>query len=343
MEYCGLDMGKKSSHFCFVDEQRKVLQRGVVKNSMQDMKKVFAKRESCRIVIEASTKAFWMADLLESLGHEPIVVDPGRTKAIGAARIKNDKLDARVLAELCAANLLAKIDRPSKEQREERMILVTRDGLVKSRSKLVMTVRSLLDSEGIEIKKCATTAFVDVVMPIVSELSEKMSTAIYPVLKAINTLTEQIYECDKQLEMTMKNDEDVKRLMTVPGVGIISAICFLSTIRNAGRFESGRQAGAYLGLVPSLYQSGQTFVRGRITKCGNSQTRWILCIAANALLRTRRASVLRDWGANLAKRIGRKKAIVAIARKLALIMWSMLKNKTDFDYQLSNRQVVVSG
>lgn len=334
MFYCGLDLGKKSSHFCVVDKGRRVIDEGQVRNRVADIKKRLGEMPPMRIVIEASTKAFWMADRLEELRHEVIVVDPGRTKAIGAARIKHDKLDARILAELCAAGLLARVDRPSEQQRLDRLIIVSRDGLVKSRSRLIMMVRSILDSEGIELKSCATDRFVDAVADIAEDLPEAMWLSIEPVLTGICLLSEQIETCDERLKQAVADDRDVKRLKTIPGVGTIVAACFLAAVRSQERFASGRQVGAYLGLVPSLYQSGKTCRRGKITKHGNGQARWALCIAANALLRTRKRSALGEWGKGLVARLGRKKAIVAIARKLAAVMWSMMKNGSDFEPRL---------
>lgn len=338
MFYCGLDLGKKSSHFCVMNEKREVIESGQVRNRMADLAKCFGEKPPMRIVIEASTKAFWMADRLKDLGHEAIVVDPGRTKAIGAARIKHDKLDAKVLAELCVANLLARVDCPTEAQRLDRMTVVGRDALVKSRGKLVNMVRSMLDSEGIELKSCATDKFVDVVTEMADELPEAMWLAIKPVLTGIQGLCEQIEGCDKRLNELATDDPAVKRLKTVPGVGNIVAMCFLMAIRNPHRFCSGRQVGAYLGLVPSLYQSGKTFRRGSITKHGNRQARWALCIAANALLRTRQRTAVGDWGKALVERVGRKKAIVAIARKLAAVMWAMLKRGVDFEPRLAKAE-----
>ena len=334
MMNCGLDVGKKSSVFCIVDQNRKVQKQGTVRNRLSHLVECFGTKKPMRIIIEASTKSFWLADRVEELGHEVVVVDPGRTKAIGAARIKHDKLDARVLAELGAADLLARVDRPSEKHRLERMVVVGRDSLVRTRVQLVNVVRSILDSEGIELKGCATDAFVRAVQEKWNELPEPMRAAIEPVLLALEKLTEQIVECDQRLKERLAGDPEVKRLMTVPGVGPIVAACFLFTVRDARRFDSGRQVGSYLGLVPSLYQSGKTYRRGRITKCGNRQARWALCVAANALLRTKRPSALKQWGLELAQRVGRKKAVVALARKLASVMWSMLKNGKDFEPRL---------
>lgn len=336
MQYCGLDLGKKSSNFCIVDEKRAIVREGKVRNRVHELVRLFGKLSPMKIAVEASTKAFWIADRLRDLGHEPVVVDPGRTKAIGAAFIKHDKLDARILATLCAADVLAEIDQPTEEQRLARMSVVARDGLVRSRVKLIQMVRSMLDSEGIELKKCAPDVFADRVSSLRGELPEEMAGAIEPVLAGIQMLTEQIAECDSRIEESFAKDPDAQLLMTVPGVGPIVAACFLMAVRDPSRFKSGREVGAYLGLVPSLYQSGKTYRRGRITKHGNRQARWALSVAANVLLSVvKQPSALRQWGLEVAARRGRKTAVVAVARKLAAVLWSMWKHRRPFEPRLA--------
>jgi transposase len=336
MYNCGLDLGKKSSNFCIMDENRAIVREGKVRNRVHELFKLFGKLPPMKIAIEASTKAFWIADRLGDMGHKPIVVDPGRTKAIGAAFIKHDKLDARILATLCAADVLAEIDRPTEEQRLARMPVVARDGLVRSRGKLVQMVRSLLDSEGVELKKCALNVFPDRVVDLWEGLPEGMRQAVEPVLTAINMLTEQIADCDLRIEEAIDKDPDAQLLMTVPGVGPIVAACFLMAVRDPSRFDSGRAVGSYLGLVPSLYQSGETYRRGRITKHGNRQARWALSMAASVLLSiVKKQSALRQWGLEVAARRGRKTAVVAVARKLAAVLWSMWKHRKPFEPRLA--------
>jgi len=336
MNHCGLDMGKKSSVFCIMNGKRKILREGAVRNRPEQVAKAFLKMEKAQFVIEASTKAFWMADLLRSIGHEAVVVDPGRTKAIGAAMIKHDKLDARVLATLGAADLLAKVDQPTEEQRVARMPVVARDGLVRCRVRLVMLVRSMLDSEGIELKGCALGVFSREVRSMAGRMPAGITEAIAPVLAAIDTLTEQIARCDESLKESMAQDPTAQLLMTAPGIGPVVAACFQFAVRDPGRFKTGREVGAYLGLVPSLYQSGETYRRGRITKHGNRQARWALTMAANVLLSVvKKPSALRTWGLALAKKRGRKKAVVAVGRKLAAILWSMWRHQRPFEPQLA--------
>jgi len=327
-------MGKTSSSFCIMDAGRKIVREGKVRNGVADLDRAFDMYRGMRIVLEASTKAFWMADRLRELGHDPVVVDPGRTKAVGAALIKHDRLDARVLATLGVADVLAKVDAPSEAQRLARMPVVVRDGLVRCRVRLVTMVRSLLDSEGIELRGSALDRFAERVEELGDTVPEEIRAAIAPALEMIRELSERIAACGRQLAASMAADEDARRLMTAPGVGPVVAACFLFAVRDPQRFASGRQVGAYLGLVPSLYQSGQTHRRGRITKHGNRQARWALTLAANAVLRARKPSALRDWGLDLAARIGRNKAVVAVARKLAALLWAMWRNQREFEPRL---------
>jgi transposase len=214
---------------------------------------------------------------------------------VGAARIKHDKLDARVLAELCQSGLLAAIDIPSQEQRLARLPFTARDALVRSRTLMSNNVRSILDGEGIEVPSNWPGNLCEVVR----NLASHMPPAMVPIV-----------------------------------VGPLTAAGFVHIIRNPARFKSGRLVAAYLGLVPSLYASGKTFVMGGITKHGNKHLRWLLHIAATALLRTLRDTALKRWAAKLAERIGRKKAKSAIARKLATVLWAVWRRRRPCEVRL---------
>jgi transposase len=336
MMYCGLDAGKKSSHFCIVNEERAVQREGKVRNRVEDLDKVFGVLKPMRIVIEASRKSFWLADQLRRLGHRPVVVDPGKTKAIGASRIKHDKLDARVLAELCQANLLAEVDPPNEQQRLARMPLVARSSMVRARSLLIATAKSLLDSEGIEVPGASSANFPKAVSLASRPLPEAMAAAIHPMLEAIQALTEKIAECEKAIAADARDNPVAQLLRTCPGVGPICSAGYIHAIRDPRRFSSGRAVGTYLGLVPTLYASGGTYRRGRITKCGNRQARWLLTMAANSLLRSRQDSAIKRWGLKLAAKSGRKKAVTAVSRKLAAVLWAMWRKGRPFEHRIAD-------
>jgi transposase len=337
MKYCGFDLGKKSSQFCIMNDAREIASEKRVASTEQALRRAFGLRERMKIVIEASTKAFWVADVLEALGHEVVVVDPRRTKAIGSALIKHDKLDARVLATLCAANVLAPVNRPPRQVRFDRMPVVVRDGLVRARTQLINLVRSLLDSEGIAVPAAATAKFASLVRELPDGLPESVATAIEPALTSIDALNESIGDTDEAITAIAEADPVMKRLQTMDGVGPIVSASYVYAIRDPKRFRSNRQVGAYLGLVPSLYQSGETNRKGRITKQGSRQARYALTMAAHALMRTKRSSALKAWALQIAERHGRRKAVVALARKIAGVLWSMWKNERNYVPSLAPR------
>jgi transposase len=338
MNYCGIDLGKKSSHFHIVDGERHTVTAGKLANTVNAIGKVFAKRERLKIVVEASGKAFWMADRLKELGHEVVVVDPGRTRAIGAARIKHDKLDARILAELCQAGLLAAVDVPSQKQRLARLPFTSRDTLVRARAQTMNSVQSILDDEGVELPKVWAGSFSEVVRSVTPRMPAPMVPIVERMLRGVEELSRLIDECDQEIEVVAESDPDIKLLRTVPGVGPLTAAGFVHIIRDPSRFKSSRMVAAYLGLVPSLYASGQTFIKGGITKHGNTHLRWLLHIAASALLRTLRDTALKRWAQSLVARMGRKKAKSAIARKLATVLWAVWRRRAPFQARLTIAQ-----
>lgn len=335
MHYCGMDLGRRSSRYCVLDEQREVVREGNVPQTEPRLRREFGADEPMRFVLEATTQSFWVADRLAELGHDVRVVDPNRTKAIGAALIKHDKLDARILAHLAAADLLAEVRVPCRDERVRRLPITTRDALVRSRTRFINSLRGILASEGIVLPNSSAARLVEQVHALEDELPDGVHRAVTPLLDALVGLELCIAEATDAVVDRAKQDDVLRRLQTVPGVGPITASIFIAAVADPHRFDSGRAVGAYLGLVPRLYQSGKTCRHGKITKHGNRQARWALTISANALLCSKTDSALQRWARSLAERIGRKKAICGIARKLAAILWSLWKNETRFEPRLT--------
>jgi transposase len=263
-------------------------------------------------------------------------VDPNRTKAIGVSLIKNDRRDAVWLAKLASAGLLATVRVPSRKERIDRMPVVSRDALVRCRTRLLNAVRSLCASEGVILPACSATKVVELVEDGEDKFPDGLYEALRPLLDSVVGLSLSIEQGTAAVQARAKADPLLRRLQTVPGVGPITASVFAATIADPQRFRTGREVGAYLGLVPSLYQSGAVERRGRITKRGNRQARWTLTMAANALLCSKGDSALTRWAKQLEKRLGRKKACVAIARKLAAVLWAVWRTQTDFEPRLAN-------
>ena len=149
-------------------------------------------------------------------------------------------------------------------------------------------------------------------------------------MNAIDALTEAVNEADSLMEDRASVCATSQLLQTAHGVGPVVSSCFMAAIHDPERFSRGRDVGAYLGLAPRLYSSGNRHVMGSITKRGNRQARWALTMAANAILRGRRDSALRTWALAVAERRGRKTAVVALARRLAGVLWAMWRNNVSF-------------
>ena len=335
MDYCGLDLGRKSSRYCIVDKERNILRQGNVSTHEAGLRKLFNKQAPLEIVVEASCGAFWIAEMLMEMGHTVYVVDPNRTKAIGASLIKNDKLDARWLAYLCAAGLLAKVRVQTRSERIARMPSTSRDAVVRARTKLLNAVRGMAAAEGVSLRQSRPEQLVSLVDAVQEHLPDGMYDAMLPLLDAIEGLNVCVDSASSELVEKARTDAVLLRLQTVPGVGPLTAGVYAAAITDPSRFKSGRDVGAYLGLVPSLYQSGKTMRRGRITKRGNRQARWALTMAANSLLLCKKSTPLVEWGKSLHKRVGRKKAIVAIARKLASVLWAIWLREQEYDPKLA--------
>jgi transposase len=245
---------------------------------------------------------------------------------------KLDRNEARGLAEMVRMCWYREAKVKSMESRQVRAILTARAKLVDLRRDIENQIRGLLKSLGIVIGKAGTKAFPARVAAILHEAAH-LRPFIEPLLQAHSALIAQVLKYDGQLNDMAKFNQTNRRLMTVPGVGPITALAFASTVDDPSRFKRASDVGAYLGLTPRRYQSGELDRTGRISKRGDRLTRYYLFEAANVLLKVvRRTSPLKAWGLKLAKRIGPKKAKVAVARKLAIILHCIWTDGTQFDW-----------
>jgi transposase len=296
---------------------------------------MFAERLQARILVEASTESEWVASHLEALGYEVIVADPNFAPmyATRDKKIKTDKRDARALCEACRLGAYRPAHRTSERQRQIRAQLLIRSTLVRTRTKYISLIGALARREGCRIASGGSNNFIARVEA--AHLPAHVMTAISPLFESLRMLNRQIDEADALLEKIVKEDEVVKRLCTTPGVGPVTATTFVATIDDAARFGAAKQARSYLGLVPREYSSGERQHRGRIRKAGGSRARTLLVEAAWALLRwrTEKNKALYDWAMRIAARRGRARACVALARKLAGILYAMWRDGTEFDSQ----------
>jgi transposase len=331
----GMDLGDKSHEVCILDPGGNVLKRFQVDNTAGQIQKHFSRWPTCRIAIEAGTHSGWISRELEALGYTVIVAQPRAVRAIWARDRKNDKSDAEMLARLLRAD--AKLLSPIKHRSEKaQMALLTmkaRDSLVQVRTKLINQTRGLAKSMGHRLASCDTRYFAARAR---ASMPEDLLVALDSLLEMIASLDQRINMYDREVtRMARKDYPETKHLETVPGVGALTALAYMLTLDDPARFKRSREVGPYLGLVPRQDQSGCQDKQLQITKAGDGYLRRLLIGSAQCILKSNgRDCQLRDWGLRLAARGGKnakKRAVVAVARKLAILMHKLWVSETDFD------------
>jgi transposase len=287
-----------------------------------------------KILLEASTESEWVAQHLEGLGHTVIVADPNFAPMYGhrTRRQKTDKRDARALLDACEKDLYRRAHRLSATQRHVRATLAVRDGLVRSRTRLIGLTKTLVRRDGLRVDSGGSTTVATRVRAL--DLPGLLEAELAPLLTVFDTLTEQIDQADAALRDVQGSDPLVRLLATAPGVGRITAIAFVATIDEVSRFRSAHELEAYLGLVPAELSSGEKRRIGKITKAGNSRMRWLLVEAAWRILRATKdeeSAALRAWATKIATRRGKQIGAVALARRLAGILYAMWRDQTPYD------------
>jgi transposase len=265
----------------------------------------------------------WISRLLEQWGHEVIVANARKIRAITASESKNDKNDAEKLARFafCDPRLLSPLRHRSPERQQDLNLIQARSTLVRARTMIVNALRGLVKSAGGRLPACSPQGFQSRVE---SSISPALAEVARPLLNQIAALTAGIREMDRGIEQLSERYAEIKLLRTVPGVGPLIAAAYVLTLDRPDAIQHSRQAGAFLGLRPRQSQSGDSDPQRRISKTGNVYLRSLLVQAAHYVLgRFGPDSELRRWGLKLAAsggKRGKKRALVAVARKLAVIL-----------------------
>lgn len=329
MDHIGIDLHKRSSQICTLTAGGELLERRI-QTTRERFAAALAGRARARILIEASTESEWAARCLEQLGHEVIVADPNYAPmyAQRTRKVKTDRRDARALAEACRLGAYRPAHRTSDAQWHVRAQVAVREALVRTRSKYISLVGALLRREGLHLASGGAETFPVRVARL--ELPGALQQEIAPLQAMLKILNTRIQCADIQLKQQVASDPRTQRLCTVPGVGPVTAATFVATVDRVERFAGAHQLEAYLGLVPREYSSGERQCRGRITKAGNGRARWLLVEAAWSIVRYRKPEtlVLRLWADRIAARRGKFRAVVALARRLAGILYAMLRDGT---------------
>lgn len=333
MYIVGLDISKRKARACVTTAEGTVVDERNIPQRVDELVAYFAKYPASKILVEASTSSEWVARLLEGQGHVVVVADPRYRLmyATGDKKIKTDKRDARALANALRVNAYRLAHRKSDGARAMRIKLKLRENVVKARTRLVTQVRSACEWEGVILPSCATTTFPDVVAR--EQMGPELRDAIETVVREVAALNEILEVADEEIAELAAHDPVIARLDAVRGIGPLTAAAFRTAVDDVGRFKSAKELTSYLGLVPSQYSSGDVKNRaGRITKAGDPLVRGYLVDAAHVIMMRRAPDTpLRRWALRIAQRSGKKKAAVALARKLARILFAMWRDGTDFD------------
>lgn len=333
MLYCGLDLHAKESYLYVIDQRgRRIMSRSVLTQARcyKEWLSPLVRRK-LMVVVEASTMTGWAVEQLRRVGAEVVVVDPCRVRLIAETRHKNNRADARVLAELARTGALPPpLTLPSEQARVLRARLTVRRGFVAQRSAILCRAGALLRSVGIRIstRGLQRPGQWDKLLRR-RDLPQWLVCLLRSLREAAEVVERIIESVEEQYQGDLK-DERVKRLQTMPAVSPIASLTLVASVDRAKRFTSSRCIGSYAGLVPREYASGDTFTRGHITKEGRSDLRTVWVEVAHVALHMKEHP-LGPWARRLVYRRGRKVAVVALARRMLCMAFAMLRDGTVFD------------
>jgi len=331
MRNIALDLAARKIVLCEVAEG-KVIQRRTV-GSLDALSDLLGPGTApSRVAIEACREAWHVHDVLTGWGHEVLLVDTTRVKQLGIGQHgrKTDRIDAETLARAVERGAIPLAHTLSKPRQELRLELSVRRALVESRAQLIVLVRGLVRAAGGRLPSCDSGSFLDQVAR--ATLEAPTRARIAPLLGVLAQVQKELVFVEERLERLCATEPIILQLSTVPGVGLIVAASFVSVIDEAGRFRNAHQVSAYLGLVPREDSSGDRRRLGSITKSGNGYVRSMLVQAAWTILRLKNSSdPLRRWADAVAKRRGKRVAVVALSRRLAGVLWAMWRDDTVYD------------
>ncbi|MFZ1919612.1 MAG: IS110 family transposase [Terriglobales bacterium] len=320
----GLDLGDRSSWYCVLDEAGSIVSEQKLGTTPKAMREVFGAMPRCRIALETGMHSPWVSWLLSELRHEVIVAHARNVRLIGESRKKDDRLDAQMLARLARIDpqLLCPVKHRSAKAQADLTVIRARAGLVRARTALVNTVRGLAKSYGERLRGCNVRNM----NPEKAErLSPELQAALEPLLVCIECVSEQIREYNERIEtLAQQSYPQTALLKQIKGVGTLIALTYMLTLEDPHRFGKSRDVGCYLGLQPGRRNSGQSEPQMHISKEGDPYLRTLLVQGAQHILGPFGMDCdLRRWGLKLAERggkSGKKRAIIATARKLAVLL-----------------------
>ena len=331
--YAGIDVSLECSSVCVVDATGRIVREAKVLSEPDSLTAWFQEFgfTLTRVGLEAGPLSQWLYAGMKAAGLAVELLETRRVRdAFKAMPVKTDRKDARGIAQLVRMGWFRPVHCKSLAAQEVRALLTARKLLQSKHHDLGLSLRGILRGFGLKVGKTTTLSFAGRVRELVGDHPE-LRTIAEAVLAARAMLGEQLGTLEKRVRAAAREDVRVRRLMSVPGVGTVVALTYVAAIDDPGRFKSSKAAGAHFGLTPSKYQSGETDITGRISKIGDAGVRTALYEAAHVILtRPVKGSRLKSWAMRLAGRAGYRKAKVALARKLAVVLHRMLADGSTF-------------
>ena len=332
--YAELDVSLRSTHLCIIDDEGQLLAEGKTDPEVEDIVAFLGETEVeiSEVGLEAGTLTRYLTYGLQSADFDVVCMQARQVKAaLSAMRNKTDKNDARGIAQLLRSGWYSRVHVKSIESHQIRALLSSRKAVLAKCIDLEQEIRGLFKVFGIKLPKClGHGVFEPKVRPLI-EADEALAHALLPMLDARLVLYHSFRELNNRTRHMANDDPVCQRLMTAPGVGFVTALTFKSGVDDPAHFKRSRTVAAHFGLTPRRFQSGEIDFDGHISRAGDAGVRSTLYVAANAMMtRSSKWSPLKAWGMKLAKTRGHKRAVIAVARKLAVILHRMWIDDTRY-------------
>jgi transposase len=336
MRKVALDLGARKIAYCEMKDGQ-VIERATVRSLSELIGRLGPNTAPAEVLFEAGRSSWHVHDKLEEWGHRPLMLDTTRARQIGVGQHgrKNDRVDAEALARALESGRVPLAHVLSPHRRELRYQLGVRRALVETRAQYVTTIREVVRAHGLCLRACAADVFVAKLKE--TSLDERTRELVAPIVVMLEQLDVQIAVANTKVEQVSAQEPVVTLLKTAPGVGPVVAAAFVAVIDQADRFRRAHHVEAYIGLVPGENSTGGARRIGAITKQGNGYLRALLTQAAWAILRGSPDDPLTIWGNEIAKRRGKRIAVVAVARRLVGVLWAMWRRDAVYDPQVFAR------
>lgn len=325
--YCGIDFHKNTCTLCVLDDQGKDVEP-ITTLKTDRLLQYLSNRKGMKIGIEASGGVNHIVERLKAQEHEVVIINPNKFRGIGIGGKKTDSRDAQALANALRLNFVPEVHHRTRYARELKSLLTSREHLVQARSSMMSHVRSTMREYGITMPTGAEH-FYTLARGKVDEIENGfINTTLLTMIEDIDMLRAQEFEVEVRLKEMTKNDQRLERFQSAPGVGPMTAFAMMAIVDDIGRFQNAKAFAAYIGLVPSVTASANKCMMGSITRSGSEMLRRYLIHGARAWMRySPTGDPNRAWAEKVKDRRGMNKAVVALAHRMARILYAMAKNE----------------